>query len=239
MKIRNLALVLGAAFTVAAGGFAATACSSNNPAVTGGGYDSGTVRDSSTGNDSGNTGNDSGMMGSDAGDGGNSCGSTPSLKPGDGGSIYCPFAADAGQYVTCSSSGFCHLDCPTATTYCCIGGGTSPNYYTSACQTIGQACDNPPEDAGHGGRPVQCEEAADCQGGDAGAMICCGTGGLPAQDPTCGYYKESPGFKATTCTTGTTCPSGQFQICSTDAECGSGKTCTPFKALGVQLGFCM
>jgi len=238
MKIRNLALVLGAAFTVAAGGFAATACSSNSPAVTGGGYDSGTVRDSSTGNDSGNTGNDSGMMGDDGGTGVD-CGKTPELRPGDGGTIYCPFAADAGQYVTCSSSGFCHLDCPTATTYCCIGGGTSPNYYTSACQTIGQACDNPPADAGHGGRPVQCEEAADCQGGDAGAMICCATGGLPAQVPGCSYAKESPGFKATTCVSGTTCPSGQFQVCSTNAECGSGKTCQVFKALGVDLGYCM
>jgi len=235
MKIRNLALVLGAAFTVAAGGFAATACSSNSPAVTGPGYDSGTVRDSSTGNDSGNTGNDSGMMGSDAGTGAD-CGDV-ALRPGDGGSLYCPFGPDGGQYVTCSSSGFCHLDCPTATTYCCIGGGKSPNYYASACQTVGQACDNPPADAGLPlGRPVQCEEAADCQGGDAGPMICCATGSVPTTVPGCGYDQEK-GLKATTCTAGTTCASG-FQVCSTDAECGSGHTCKPFKALGMQLGWC-
>jgi hypothetical protein len=57
-------------------------------------------------------------------------------------------------------------------------------------------------------------------------------------DTSCSYYKESPGFTATTCTPGASCPAGQFQICGGDPECGSGHTCVPFKALGIQLGFC-
>ena len=49
----------------------------------------------------------------DAGSG-NECGSTPKLHPGDGGSLYCPFGPDGSA-----------LDCPTATTLCCIGGEIS------------------------------------------------------------------------------------------------------------------
>lgn len=238
MNIRNLALVLGAAFTVAAGGFAATACSSSNNPTTGG-SDSGTHADTGTTSDSGSGGDDSGMMGSEGGTGAD-CGSTPTLHPGDGGSLYCPFGPDAGQYVKCDSQGQCHLDCPTSTTYCCIGGEISKgNYAQSACQTIGQACDNPPPDAGmFPGRPIQCEEAADCRGGDAGPMICCATGSTPAMVPGCMTYGEHPGLTATTCTAGSTCASG-FQVCATNAECGSGKTCQAFKAVGLQLGFCM
>jgi hypothetical protein len=225
MNIRNLGWVLGAACLSIGGAFAMSACSSSNPPPAAGDpVDSGGQSQADTGSspamDSGGGNNDM-----DAGSG-NECGSTPKLHPGDGGSLYCPFGPDGSA-----------LDCPTASTICCIGGEISRgNYAVSQCGATGQTCPNPLPDAGmYPARAVECEEAVDCQGG---GKICCATGGTPAADMSCGYYKESPGFTATTCVSGSTCPAGQFQMCGDNNECGSGKTCVPFKALGIQLGFC-
>jgi hypothetical protein len=157
-----------------------------------------------------------------------SCGSTPRLHPGDGGSTYCPFGPDGSA-----------IDCPTSSTICCIGGEISRgSFAVSQCGAAGAICTNPLPDAGmYPARPVECEEALDCNAGDGGPMVCCATGGTPAMDPACGYYRESPGLRATTCTASATCPAGQFQVCATDAECTSGH-CQAFKALGIHLGFC-
>jgi hypothetical protein len=220
MDIRKLGWVLGTVCLVTAGGFAVAACSSSSAGPTTS-ADSGTPVDSGRGPvaDSGDE--------LDAGSG-NECGSTPKLHPGDGGTIYCPFGPDGSA-----------IDCQTGSTICCIGGEISRgNYAVSQCGAAGQICTNPLPDAGmYPARPVECEEAVDCAG-DGGPVVCCGTGGTPAMDPACGIYRESPGFTATTCTAGASCPAGQFQICSDDPECGSGHTCVAFKALGLQLGFC-
>jgi hypothetical protein len=221
MDIRKLGWVLGAACLVTGGGFAATACSSSSAAPTGS-NDSGAPVDSAGGShvDTGGGGDP------DAGSADSGCGSTPHLHAGDGGSIYCPFGPDGSA-----------IDCQTGSTICCIGGEISRgNYAVSQCGTAGETCPNPLPDAGmYPARPVECEESVDCPGT---GMVCCGTGGTPAMDTACGYYRESPGFTATTCTAGSSCPAGQFQICGASTECASGHTCEPFKALGLQLGFC-
>jgi hypothetical protein len=223
MKIRTLGWVLGAACLMTGGGFATIACSSSSPGATGS-VDSGTSDlDTGSGVDS------SSPPDMDAGGGGNDCGSTPHLHLGDGGSLYCPFGPEGGA-----------IDCPTGSSICCIGGEISRgNYAVSQCGDPSQICPNPLPDAGkYPARRVECEESADCPAGDAGPQICCGTGGIPALDMACSYYRESPGFTAMTCTAGTSCPAGQFQICASDPECGTGHTCKAFKAVGLQLGFC-
>jgi hypothetical protein len=219
MDTRKLGWVLGIACLAAGSGFGAMACSSSSAGPTGS-VDSGSTADTGSNVDSGEE--------PDAG-GGPDCGKTPRLHPGDGGSLYCPFGPEGGA-----------IDCPTGSTICCIGGEISRgNYAVSQCGVPGQTCPNPLPDAGmYPARTVECEEALDCPAGGGGAMVCCATGGTPAMDTACGYYRESPGFTATTCTAGATCPAGQFQMCATDTECGSGHTCVPFRAVGIQLGFC-
>jgi hypothetical protein len=191
--------------------------------------DSGSAHDSGSASSSGG-GSGSGSGGGVADDAGDtsdaaSCGSTPHLHAGDGGSVYCPFGPDGGS-----------LDCPTGSTVCCVGGTISTgNYAVSQCGTPSETCPNPLPDAGkYPARRIECEESIDCAGS---GMVCCATGGVPAMDPACNYYRESPGLTAATCTTGA-CPAGQFQICASDTECGSGHTCAAFKAIGIQLGFC-
>jgi hypothetical protein len=224
MNIRAICWVLGATCLTTASGLAMSACSSASPASPGNSVDSG-GGSPDTGASAAETGGDDPA---DGGDGGPSCGSTPHLHAGDGGSLYCPFGPDGSA-----------IDCPTGSTICCIGGEISRgNYAVSQCGTPGQLCPNPLPDGGkYPARPVECEEANDCAG-DGGPMVCCATGGTPAMDTACAYYRESPGFTATTCTPATTCPAGQYQICAHDTECASGKTCVPFKAVGLQLGFC-
>jgi hypothetical protein len=149
------------------------------------------------------------------------------LHPGQGTSLYCPFGPDAGA-----------LSCSEPSTFCCIGGEISQgNYADSVCQAANTACNNPPPDGGvFPARPVQCEEALDCTNNNLGS-ICCATGGTPALDANCNYYREKPGFSAISCEA-SSCPNGTFQVCATNAECKQG-TCVAFKAVGMDLGFCM
>jgi hypothetical protein len=225
MNIRTICWVLGATCLTTGSGLAISACSSTPAASPGGSVDSGSSPDPDTGSPA----VDTGVADPDAGGGGGSdCGSTPYLHPGDGGSLYCPFGPDGSA-----------IDCPTGSTICCIGGEISRgNYAVSQCGTVGQTCPNPLPDGGkYPARPVECEEANDCVG-DAGPRVCCATGGTPAMDTACGYFKESPGFTATTCTPGASCPAGQYQMCAHNTECTGGQSCAAFKALGIQLGFC-
>jgi hypothetical protein len=223
MNIRTVAWVFGGALAAAATGFAAAACSSSSTPGGATPYDSGTANTM----DSGGGGNDdsgNNMPSSDAGTG-NECGSTPHLHPGDGGSLYCPFGPDGGA-----------IDCPTGSSICCIGGEIAThNYAVSQCGLPTETCPNPLPDAGkYPARRIECEESTDCAGS---GMVCCATGGTPAMDTACNFYRESPGLTAATCTAGQ-CPAGKFQICASDLECGSGHTCAPFRAVGMQLGFC-
>ncbi|HEY8038747.1 MAG TPA: hypothetical protein VIF15_03105, partial [Polyangiaceae bacterium] len=130
MKIRTLALVLGAAATMAVGGLTATACSSSSSGNGGGGgNDSGAATDSTAGGDTGTSGDDSSAGGdTSTGDdgGGVDCGSTPGLHSDEAGTIYCGFA-DAGS-----------LSCPLGKE-CCIGGSLGGgNFGVDDCETWGQ-----------------------------------------------------------------------------------------------------
>jgi hypothetical protein len=222
MNIRTVAWVFGGALTAAAAGLAATACSSSSTPSGSTPYDSGAANTIDTG---GGGNDDSGNPQSNDAGTGNECGATPRLHLGDGGSIYCPFGPEGGA-----------IECPTGSSICCIGGEIAAhNYAVSQCGSPAETCPNPLPDAGkYPARRIECEESVDCAGT---GMVCCATGGTPAMDTTCNFYKESPGLTAATCTAGQ-CPAGKFQICASDLECGSGHTCSPFRAVGMQLGFC-
>jgi hypothetical protein len=168
----------------------------------------------------------------DAGDGGGPgdagdasvCGSTPTLHPGNGTSLFCPFGPDAGAPIYCA----------LPTDQCCIGGFLGNNSYApSDCESFGTTCTNPPDGGAH---RIECEETVDCSNNNLGT-ICCAIGTTPVLDQTCNYYRGS-GFKGTTCEQGAACGASEFQICESVADCPNNQTCTPFKATGLQLGFC-
>jgi len=97
--------------------------------------------------------------------------------------------------------------CPVPTGECCVsgGGGTPPTY----------ECEEPPSPThceGGGGTPIQCDEQADCPGGQ-----CCGT-----------INTDDNGYVSVECMT--TCPVGGVVFCDpkTVNACAAeaGETCT-------------
>jgi hypothetical protein len=222
--ISRVAFVLGSLVSVAAVASFASACSSKS---SGGGttppVDSGTMQS-----------DDSGIA--DAG--ADSCGSSPSIHAGEAdGGIYCPFGPEneAGTEQTtlyCGSGG-------SPAKLCCIGGElASGSYPPSNCAA---SCSF---QATSGNTTIQCEDPnTDCPSGN----ICCGGAEKTIEQVEgCGYYKLSDWVytkceSAKTCAASATAPAtgAEFQVCASQAECPSGKTCTPFKAKGIDLGFCM
>jgi hypothetical protein len=228
MKIKTLALVLGAAVSVAAGGMAATACSSSSDSGSpGGGNDAGGTKDVTTSGDSGNPMGDDGgnPMGDDGGtppdDAGPDCAKAPTLHAGDGGTIYCGHT-DAGSTY-----------CPTGQ-QCCVGGKVGTSFEPEQCSPFGQACPNPVD----GGLPVQCEQPANCQANNAGSVCCARSllNGGP-QATSCGWDKASGGT-GLFCEQGPACAAGETTICESDMDCPTGMTCTPFKWKILQFGYC-
>ncbi len=217
MKKSHLAWLLGGALLVGSGGLMIACSSSDNTGnpSTGGGTDSGTGgHDGSTsGSDSGTGGQDSGGS-SDAGTG-SECGTTPALHPSDAGSIYCPFGPDGGA-ITCQNEA------------CCISGKVGSAFPPSTCAMAGQC--NFQADAGN--TEIDCEQSADCPSG----QVCCGGGPAPQQVQGCGYYQEK-GMQYAKCAA--SCQAAEWQICSSNADCTGGKTCTPTKIKGAGIGFCM
>jgi hypothetical protein len=192
---------------------------------------SGDALGSDGGGDDGSSDGPSGEA-SEGGDGGGPgdagdasvCGSTPTLHPGNGTSLFCPFGPDAGAPIYCA----------LPTDQCCIGGFLGNNSYApSDCESFGTTCTNPPDGGAH---RIECEETVDCSNNNLGT-ICCAIGTTPVLDQTCNYYRGS-GFKGTTCEQGAACGASEFQICESVADCPNNQTCTPFKATGLQLGFC-
>lgn len=216
MKIRTLALVLGSALVVTGGGVAATACSSSNSG-TPSGTDSGGGKDGTANSDGGGTGDDGGI----GDDGGTAvdCGKSPGLHPEDAGTIFCGFA-DAGK-----------LECTTGN-QCCLGGKLGQGFAPEQCVQFGSACTN----GADGGLPVQCGQPSDCTANGQANSVCCLRGNAPAQVAGCGYYKASGG-QGTFCEQ--SCQTGETQLCESNGDCPSGKTCTPFKWKVLQFGFCL
>ena len=158
------------------------------------------------------------------------CGSIPTLHPTDAGSIFCGYPADGGSSFSCTTG-----------TQCCLGGPNGQNFYPEDCVTWGANCDNPGDDGG--AIPIPCEQSADCTANGATGDVCCLQGAAaPTAVQGCGYYKATGG-KQIACETpsdaGACTGSGEIQICSSDADCPSGHTCTPMKWKLYQLGFCL
>jgi hypothetical protein len=223
MKLTKIALMLGSGVAVIAAGILSGACSSSS-----GG--SGT-----TTQDSGMTmTEDSSMAAEDAGT--DACGNSPSLHPTSleaGGGVYCPFGGPASETTL-----YCGAGDAAADKFCCISGEVGTTYPPSVCQA---SCSFT---ATSGNTTIQCEDpATDCPTGN----ICCGGAEKTiALDTSCSYYKLSDWVytkcEATAACAGTaTAPAtgAEFQLCTGPTECPAGKTCTPFKSKGVDLGFCM
>ncbi|MGD0524618.1 MAG: hypothetical protein ABSE49_05725 [Polyangiaceae bacterium] len=177
--------------------------------------------------------------GSDAMDAGvpEDCGSTPTLHADEAGTIFCGFT-DAS------------LDCVTGQE-CCLGGYLvdSGSFAAQACATWGSTCKNGVygNDAAAAPIAIACAQVADCNAnGVTKSVACCLQGATaPVDEPTCTYPKSTLG-SAIVCESSDAggagvpaCPTGEVQICSSPADCPTGKTCTAGKWKILQVGFCL
>jgi hypothetical protein len=92
-----------------------------------------------------------------------------------------------------------------------------------------------------------CAQIADCKAnGVSNAVACCLRGATaPSDAPTCTYPKATLGT-AVVCessdagaTAAAPCGAGEVQICSSQADCPTGTTCTPGKWKILEVGFCL
>ncbi len=248
MKLSRMAFVLVSVASVTAAGVAAVACSSSTTPVTPppNNTDSGMMAamDSSmTAMDSTMTATDTGMMmmtgdtsmpATDAG-----CGNSPSLHPGAAGAgIYCPFGVgpDGGDLTL-----NCGADGGTAN-LCCVGGEDDSGTFPPSVCSAGSCTFT----ATSGNTQIQCEDpATDCPAGN----VCCGAASkMHVVGPKAGCsYDSLTDWVYTKCEMGTACAAtatapgtgAEFQVCGAQGECPAGKTCTPFKAKGIDLGACL
>jgi hypothetical protein len=223
----------------------AMACSSTNTTPANNQQDSGPSAEAgkdATGGGETSTGTDTGPSGDSTTptDGGGSaeCGSkAPSLHPTkDGGGLYCPFAAetDAGDTIYCGAGS----DSGAA---CCVSGEVGDAYPPSVCAAPGSSTCS--FTATSGNTQIQCEDpATDCTGG----QVCCAYGGKleQAENETtkvlCSWDKYAD-WAGTTCATSCAAVDGGgtvLQLCTSDGECTSPKTCVAFTAKGIDLGYC-
>jgi hypothetical protein len=142
----------------------------------------------------------------------------PKLDAGPG-TIFCPFSAvDGGKNELCIAG----------SEHCCEskGGSTMP----SSCEPLATACPM-------GDIDWKCEDPiADCPTG----QDCCAPGatlelGGTQNGMACANFASK--MTGTTCVLAGTC--NGIQMCTSDAECPAGKTCTPFTKSGNQVGGCM
>ena len=128
--------------------------------------------------------------------------------------IYCPFSNPDG-----GSSAYCN----SGTEHCC-----EPTSGTAVCQPTATACGTSSD------TDWQCEDpGADCTGG----QMCCGSGTLVINTDPRGCANYASGFHGTHCAT--TCLATEIRMCTSDAECGTGQHCIPFKTKGNSVGGCM
>jgi hypothetical protein len=124
---------------------------------------------------------------------------------------------------------------------CCLGGSIGgSNYAPQVCGTwnaAGTGCDNPDG----GGIGIACNQNSDCaaNNGDAGSFSCCLQGATVSTVAGCNYPKAKEGSAIVCEATNTgTCAASETQICSSQADCPTGKTCTAGKWKIYQIGFC-
>ncbi len=82
----------------------------------------------------------------------------------------------------------------------------------------------------------QCEDpVADCTGANP---VCCAPGASIVLGAPCENYASH--MTHTTCTTAALCPAaGNIIMCTSDGECPTGMSCTPFAKGGNDVGGCM
>ncbi len=152
-------------------------------------------------------------------DAGAACAHPPTLHPAkaDAG-VYCPFSRTAGgKDITCAVGEIC---CETP-----IDAGAS------TCNPGGPAAACPiPKSV-----VWECEGPAQCDSASAG--VCCGTASALGADSTCSGFQKASGFTAAKCAA--SCAAGQYALCTGPSDCPSGKVCTPLKAVGNAIGFCL
>jgi hypothetical protein len=143
------------------------------------------------------------------------CGAAPTLHPTPSAGVFCPFqATDAGP--NCAA---------TPGEHCCIYPKAASKPAT--CNTLAQGCD---VDIDAGGSDFECDEPADCVGG----QICC-MDGKAVKDPACYYFGSL--VRQTKCRAGG-CNTGELTVCSAQSQCATG-TCTALDTKGKELGVCL
>lgn len=154
------------------------------------------------------------------------CGSKPSLHPrqastadgGDGGPIMnflCPFSSPKGVKPDYCKSGVEH---------CCVP-------FTVGVESTCQASCAGDGGAAFNGRDFECLDPIDCNSG-----VCCGIGQVLKDEACDEYFGKS--FKGTKCAASCDDTADEFDICQSDDQCPSGKTCQAMSAVGAQFGFC-
>jgi hypothetical protein len=192
------------------------------PADSGSPTDSGALADGGTADSDSADGGSNAEAGQDSATAAGDCGTTPTLHPGSGTSLYCPFGP-----------GGTAIECVSGSQYCCISGKVGGAYPPSDCETISAAGCTVGLTADSGSAQIQCEDpATDCPAGN----VCCAAPATVVIAPGCSYERLYD-LQYTTCEQGATCKAGEIQVCATAAECPAGKTCTPFKAT-LDLGYC-
>jgi hypothetical protein len=248
MKLKAVALVFGSASILIAGGISAVACGGDdntNPPISGDDssipdtytppVDTGTPDNYIPPNDSGQ-GDSPNDSGGDSGDGGADahCVTAPTLRPGTGVSLFCPFIGDAGDVADASG-------CTPKTDECCVGGslGGDAGFAPSTCNPIGTGC----ADSGTFPVEIDCEDpATDCPLlGDGGTQVCCAnatTTSVPKFNAACGYY-QLPKWNYNKCAAACA-NANEVQICQAQSECPANTLCTPFRTTdgNVNLGWC-
>jgi hypothetical protein len=166
---------------------------------------------------------DTGAAMQDSATGTGDCGTTPSLHPGSGTNLYCPYGP-----------GGTAIQCVTGSQLCCISGKVGATYPPSDCEALSDAGCTVGQQADAGSAQIQCEDpTTDCPAGD----VCCGAPDTVAPSAGCSYDRLY-GLEYTRCEHATACQAGEFQVCATaTGECPAGKACTPFKAT-LDLGYC-
>jgi hypothetical protein len=193
-----------------------TSTSSGNTTTTGSG---GATTSSSTGGATTTTTGSGGTTTS-------TCKSDPSLHTQAGGSIYCGFDADGGNF-----------SCVTGQ-QCCVGGNLGGNMFApDECATWGSMCQNPSPTSA---QAVPCEQPEDCTANGMSGAICCLMGSTPAQVPGCDAKDlKASGGTGTKCMAATTCGAGNTLLCLQDTDCPTGQTCHAFRWKIIEMGACM
>jgi hypothetical protein len=123
---------------------------------------------------------------------------------------------------------------------------SATQFAPEACATYGAVCTNGGGvDAGVTVQPVpiECNQVSDCvANGKAGATACCMQGGHFTIVAGCGYPKLTQGVavvcEGTAGGAATGCAAGEMPLCSSQADCPTGTTCTPAKWKIYQVGVC-